>query len=237
MSAFCGHPFGAAKPKDGSNIFLAGDFNVHSESWLGSSKTTRAGEYLEELCAAHGLHQHVEMATRGNYPLDLVLSDFGDRVRVEAMSPTGNSDHCVLLASISTRPQQEERTSRQVWRYNQADWGRLRKFFRDANWDTIIHDDPDEACCAVKEKILEGMRQFIPEKRLLARPSDPSWWTPECTSAVYVQNRNHGTDFRSTHQNRTKTCTKLFPLRVLSALQRQKTRNRLGSMPPLNKGQ
>ena len=98
----------------GSNIVLAGDFNVHNESWIGSSKTTRAGEYLEELCAAHGLHQHVEMATRGNNPLDLVLSDFGDRVHVEAMSPIGNSDHCVLLASISTRLQREERTSRQV---------------------------------------------------------------------------------------------------------------------------
>ena len=44
----------------GSNIILAGDFNVHNESWIGSSKTTRAGEYLEELCAAHGLHQHVD---------------------------------------------------------------------------------------------------------------------------------------------------------------------------------
>ena len=154
---------------NGSNIILAGDFNVHNESWIGSSKTTRAGEYLEELCAAHGLHQHVEMATRGNNPLDLVLSNFGDRVRVEAMSPIGNSDHCVLLASISTHLQREERTQRQVWRYNQADWGRLRKFFRDANCDTIIHDDPDEACCTVTEKILEGMRQFIPQKRLLTR--------------------------------------------------------------------
>ena len=28
------------------------------------------------------------------------------------------------------------------------------------------------------------MRQFIPQKRLLTRPSDPSWWTPECTVAV-----------------------------------------------------
>ena len=79
---------------------------------------------------------------------------------------------------------------RQVWRYNQADWGRLRKFFRDANWDTIIYDDPDEACCAVTEKILEGMRQFIPQKRLLTRPSDPSWWTPECTSAVRAKQKS-----------------------------------------------
>ena len=29
--------------RHGSNILLAGDFNVHSASWLGSTKTTPAG--------------------------------------------------------------------------------------------------------------------------------------------------------------------------------------------------
>ena len=33
-------------------------------------------------------------------------------------------------------------------------------------------------------KILDGMQQFIPSKKLVTRPSDPSWWTPECTAAV-----------------------------------------------------
>ena len=33
-------------------------------------------------------------------------------------------------------------------------------------------------------KILDGMQQFIPSKMLVTRPSDPSWWTPECTAAV-----------------------------------------------------
>ena len=170
----------------GSNILLAGDFNVHNEAWLGSSKTTPAGEYLEELCASHGLHQHVQVATRGNNPLDLLISDLGDQMRVQTTSPIGNSDHCVLLASISTRPQRESRTSRRVWRYNQADWGRLRKFYRDVDWDMLTLDDidPDVACCAVTNKILEGMRQFIPQKQLVTRPTDPSWWTPECTTAV-----------------------------------------------------
>ena len=28
------------------------------------------------------------------------------------------------------------------------------------------------------------MQQFIPSKMLVTRPSDPSWWTPECTAAV-----------------------------------------------------
>ena len=52
----------------GSNLLVAGDFNVHNQSWLGSSKTTLAGEYLEEVSAAHNLEQHVHCATRGKNP-------------------------------------------------------------------------------------------------------------------------------------------------------------------------
>ena len=168
----------------GSSILLAGDFNVHNENWLGSSKTTRAGEYLEELCAAHGLHQHVETATRGANPLDLILSDLGDSVRVDVTSPIGSSDHSVLLASIPTCPHRERRTSRQVWRYNKADWGRLNNFFRMTDWNHCLQGNPEDACIRVTTKILEGMDQFIPSKKLITRPSDPSWWTPECTAAV-----------------------------------------------------
>ena len=174
----------------GSNIILAGDFNVHNEPWLGSSKTTPAGEYMEELCAAHGLTQHVESATRGKNPLDLILSDFGDGVTVKAMSPIGSSDHITLLASICISPRREKRTSRQVWRYSQADWGRLCKFYRDVEWCKMITNDPENACSAVTKTLLEGMNRFIPAKRLVTRPSDPSWWSPECTAAVRAKQRS-----------------------------------------------
>ena len=89
---------------------------------IGSSKTTRAGEYLEEICAVHGLAQHVKTATRGNNPLDLILSDLEDCVSVDVTSPIGRSDHSVLLTKIATCPQREKRTSRRVWRYSKADW-------------------------------------------------------------------------------------------------------------------
>ena len=174
----------------GTNVMLAGDFNVHNGPWLGSSKTTRAGEYLEEICAVHGLVQHVKTATRGNNPLDLILSDLGDRVSVDVTSPIGRSDHSVLLTKIATCPQREKRTTRRVWRYSKADWGRLGKFYRDVEWSNIISSDPNLACKGVTETILDGMHRHIPNKRLTTRPSDPSWWTPECTAAVQAKRRS-----------------------------------------------
>ena len=60
----------------GSHIVIAGDLNVYNQSWLGSSKTTRAGELIEKICSLHGLYQHVTSPTRSSHMLDLVISNF-----------------------------------------------------------------------------------------------------------------------------------------------------------------
>ena len=77
--------------RHGSHVLIAGDFNVHRESWLGSSKTTPAGEYTEELGAVHGLQQHVQCATWERNRLDLVLSDLEEILRV-SIKPTNPID-------------------------------------------------------------------------------------------------------------------------------------------------
>ena len=101
------------------------------------------------------------------------------------MNPIGNSDHISLLISIRTDPYRERRHCRQVWRsYGKADWERLRAFLADAPWHRILDNSPAKACEGLTKRILYGMQQFIPSKKLITRPSDPSWWTPECTAAV-----------------------------------------------------
>ena len=87
----------------GSHVILAGDFNVHNHSWLGSSKTTRAGEFAEDMCVMHGLHQHVPEPTRGSNTLDLVLSDIEQGVKTTIQSPLSLSDHAVLNQRIQPK--------------------------------------------------------------------------------------------------------------------------------------
>ena len=170
--------------KHGTHTMLVGDFNVHNTAWLGSSKTTRAGEYMEELSAAHSLMQHVQEPTRGLNTLDLVLSDFTGTVTTGISPPIGRSDHCVVHAVLAQAPlENEPSTRRRVWRYGQADWNRLRAHYRRIAWAAEFPEDPEEACSLVTRHIVSGMLQFIPHKMLETRPSDPSWWTPECTEA------------------------------------------------------
>ena len=81
---------------------------------------------------------------------------------------------------------QSENTSRTVWRYNLASWPRLRAYFRQTDWTALVAPghDPESVCQARTNHIQQGMKQFIPSKTLTTCPSDPKWWTPECSTAV-----------------------------------------------------
>jgi len=168
----------------GAHLILAGDFNVHSKEWLGSTKTTQAGEALEDLCATHGLLQHVSEPTRGDNPLDLVMSTFQDPVTTSLLAPLGRSDHAIVISEFpSLIPRREAPTKRTVLRYNNADWGRMRAHFRNLDWSTIFVDDPDASCNNVTHAISLAVQRFVPSKVLTIRSSDPRWWTPECSQA------------------------------------------------------
>ena len=176
--------------QQGAKLVIAGDFNVHNNSWLQSSRTSLAGEAAEDMCAQHGLTQHVAEPTRGNNTLDLIMSDFQEPVEVDVLPPVGKSYHAVVVATFPARVQQEKRTYRTVWRYNQADWNRLRSHFRTTNWSDIITDDPDTSCQQVTATISNAVAQFVPSKAMTTKPSDPKWWTPECTRAMAIKDRH-----------------------------------------------
>lgn len=174
----------------GSNIMLAGDFNVHNTAWLGSQKTTVAGEALEEFAALHSLQQHVHEPTRARNTLDLILTDTQCSPTVQLHPPLGRSDHAVIVANFSTLvPPPTSTTKRKVWRYAAADWNRMKAHFRELDWTSVITDDPEESCNQLTDALLAAMDRFIPSKLLVTRPADPTWWTPECTAAVRAKDR------------------------------------------------
>ena len=99
LLGYLDHCLDAVPPS--AQVILAGDFNVHNTEWLGSTKTTTAGQRFEEICATHGLIQRVDQPTRGKNTLELILSNFPHPVTVQAFPPLGKSDHCVILAEFS----------------------------------------------------------------------------------------------------------------------------------------
>ena len=224
--------------RSGKHIILAGDFNVHNHSWLGSSKTTRAGEFAEDMCILHGLYQHVPEPTRGQNTLDLVLSDIEQGVRTTLLPPLAMSDHVVLISEFNLRTYREPKSSRLVWRYHKADWPRLRYFFSSADWQSVFSESADESCTGVTQSILKGMKQFIPSKTLNCSPNDPCWWTPECSAAIrnkektWKRLRKSPTDANNTiYRSAVKNARNQLRQSRLAHLDGLRQRLRRGNMP------
>ena len=191
----------------GANLILAGDFNVHNRNWLHRSKTTPAGEALEDTCTAHFLTQHVQCPTRGDNTLDLVMSTLNSPVTTQIMPLIGRSDDTVILSDFTgVLPSHEPAVQRTVWRYEMSDWNRLRSFFRQVDWSTVITANPETSCHQVTDTITKAVSRFVPSKTLTVKLTDPKWWTPECAAAMKEKNkrwrtwRQHPHDFALKHE-------------------------------------
>ena len=95
----------------GSNIIIAGDFNVHNRAWLHSTRTSVAGEAAEDMGALHGLTQHVLEPDRDANTLDLVMTDFQDPVHIQEKKETIVS----VPEGNSRRPLTPDKPYRQTW--------------------------------------------------------------------------------------------------------------------------
>ena len=183
----------------GERGFFVGDFNLHSAGWLSSSTTSPAGMHAEGRFADLGFSQLVQMSTheKGN-TLDLMLSDLPPsqfnittHAPLRSRSTDKASDHLVLQADIAAGLFREPKTQRKVWRYDKADWGRLRKAIRTVDWDAVFTTpgDADALLSAFEAPLWPLLDRFIPSATLRTRTSDPSWWTPQCTSAVKLKQK------------------------------------------------
>ena len=64
---------------DAIGTILVGDLNIHHKKWLKySNRNSAEGELLYKFCSDHGMQQVVWKATRGDYLLDLVITDIDD---------------------------------------------------------------------------------------------------------------------------------------------------------------
>ena len=131
-----------------------------------------------------GVEQLVHQPPHGCNTLDQMMSDLPIESLVSVLPPLDKSDHACLLADLQIRASREPPISRTVWRYQHADWARLRHFLRTTNWTAIARTDPDLSCTGISERILEGMKRFIPSKTLKTCALDPPWWNPECSVAT-----------------------------------------------------
>ena len=171
-------------------VFFLGDFNAHHMEWLShSSGTDRAGVALQEMCDIFNLQQLVDLPTRGDNTLDLVLSPF-DGVAVARAHP-GTSDHVSVAFELQVlSPPQAAPDAEPVRDWEYAPWihikGALRRYLKD--WDPRAFASPSLAQSNLSEWISEIIDRYVP----LAEPSAKSeapWWNYHCDKAYKYKQR------------------------------------------------
>ena len=84
----------------GVSSIICGDFNVHQKSWLiHSRENTPEGSLLEAFAAKNGFAEMIKKPTRGNYLLDLFLTDFTGAFYTDILPCI--SDHKCTQTSIN----------------------------------------------------------------------------------------------------------------------------------------
>ena len=210
-----------------------GDFNVHNTEWLRfSSSTTPEGRELENVCCTNGLRQHVREPTRGDYLLDLVLSNFASGLTVKVVPGIHDNDHRAVIVRIKVHIPASNPVRRAVFDFRAANWEALHAELRQVDWQMFFSDlDADSAASNLSDYILDAARRWIPEKHIYDKLYAHPWLNNECVDALRRKHAASGTpDFVA----RRDECSTIF--RNAYGAYIRKTRDELKSMSPSSRG-
>ena len=170
--------------RDTLGSILLGDMNVHEAAWLKHSDgSTPEGRALKDVACCHGWEERVKKPTRGPYLLDLVLTDMGTAVKTTVSA--GISDHRVVLGSVDVGVQAQELSSRQVFDFGKAPWGKIRRHLSQIDWDTIFKNiSVDQVAATFEEQILGALTLLVPTKTITCDSSQHPWLNCRCRDAI-----------------------------------------------------
>ena len=169
--------------KDVIGAILVGDFNCHHIRWLKfSSGISLEGKALHRFSMNYGLEQTVRGPTRGEYLLDLVLTDLGDSCSTRVLPNI--ADHHGVLASFKFSLQMYSCPPRTVWCYRSADWAGFHEFLNEQDYRFLTALDVDTATEKFTHLLLEGCELFIKKKVLPVEISALPWLSDRSKDAI-----------------------------------------------------
>jgi hypothetical protein len=116
--------------------------------------------------------------------LDLVV-DSG------TLPPLGSSHHSVVYCEIQTSVIQRKSFTREIWKYNEANWDQLNADISAANLMECLSDNNTTDICYKKclEKLFKLLERHITLKTVTIRPKDKPWITSDVKQKLSRRDR------------------------------------------------
>ena len=180
------------------SMFFTGDFNAHSSNWWTEGDSTPEGIYLENVFSNLNLTQIIKEPTHFREHcnpscIDLVITDqpnlvLGSGVR-PSLDPT--CKHQITFCKINFSIPPPPAYNRKVWQFDKANLPLITRAISEFPWRQRLIQiiDPSLQVDLLIETILNIMSNFVPNKIIRIKPTEPEWLNRDIKNMLKKQNR------------------------------------------------
>ena len=174
---------------------IAGDFNLPDIDWkslavTGHQYPSRVNKTFLEVIANNNLEQIVDFPTRKDNTLDLVLTTHPSfKARCKPMPSIGSSDHDIVLLDTNIFPTRPKPIRRTIHLWKKADTEGIKKDLANLADDINPNTkDVNTVWLHLKERILETIKNRVPQKKTSSRHTNP-WMNTDIKRTIKRKQR------------------------------------------------
>ena len=173
---------------------LVGDVNIHHRRWLvHSNRNSSEGHLLYDISCDFGLVQGVREPTRGDYLLDVVLSDMHSLASTKVLPPI--ADHGLVMSTFDVGTVTIDPVERFVWDFHKANWHEFRSSISNVDWKTLLAaGSVDDVVEKLTHKILEVAKAHIPSRIAKFSKKSHPWITERALTSIRAKCEAYGSD-------------------------------------------
>ena len=161
-----------------NDILIVGDFNLDTQKQASGNK-------INGICQQFNLHNLIQEPTHftesSSSIIDLLLTSNTNSVLLSGVGePFLDQDiryHCPVFCILAFNKPITKAFTRHIWLYNKGNYDGLRNALSDTNWGASKHRNMDIYAKQLTDHILNTATNFIPNKNVIIRETDPPWLT------------------------------------------------------------
>ena len=180
------------------STFFTGDFNAQSQNWWTDGNNTVEGLQLDNLLSDLSLSQIISEPTHFREHclptcIDLVITDQPNLVLNSGVRASLDPfcKHQITFCKINFSIPPPPVYKREIWQFNRANILAIKRAVSQFPWDERLNRifDPSFQVELLNQAILNIMSNFVPNKTIKIKPSEPEWMNGDIRKMLKKQNR------------------------------------------------